>query len=243
MAMYPELSWDQHFIRTLESQPPHYTAGILRRIMYDILKPKELGLNCRSLKLSLTILTNCAANAPQFNQAFVHHRSVYWVCLAMRRLAHKKAHSQREDFPFVVGCLKLCCSYLQATFEQYGHVAVVQALESRLILSLVKSVDYIKADQMIPNPNPPTDLGDQYKELFDTIAGYAMYHSVATALSKGLYRGGDYLGGTNKTTFKVEYLAFKKTVEERLTVLGEWNMHGMNCCTSGGVRVIFSWQP
>ncbi|KAK1236072.1 hypothetical protein PQX77_000662 [Marasmius sp. AFHP31] len=243
MEMYSELSGDRHFIQTLNSQPPQYTAGILRRIIYDILKPKELGLNCRSLELSLIILTNCTANAPFFNRAFVHHRSIYWVCFTMRRLAHKKVHYQREEFPFVIGCLKRCCSYLQATFKQYGHVAVVQALESRLILSLVKSVDYIKADQMIPNPNMPTDLGDQYKELFDTIAGYAMYHSVATVLSKGLYRGEDYLGGTNNTTFKVEYLAFKKIAEERLTILGEWNMHGMNCCTNGRVRVVFLWQP
>ncbi|KAL0578058.1 SET and MYND domain-containing protein 3 [Marasmius crinis-equi] len=232
MGMYPDLGWQSSLIQTLNSQPPRHATGILRRIMYEIMKPKELGLNCASLKLCITILLNCAANAPKFNRAFVHCRSIYWICLTMRRLAHKTALFHQDDFAFVVGCLKLCCTYLQTTFEQYGHTAVIQALEARLILTLVKSVDFVKADWMIPNPNPPTRLGEQYQKLLDTIAGYAMYYSVATTLTKALYRGEKYLGGTTRMTFKDEYLAFKKTVEERLMILGEWEMHGMNVCVN-----------
>ncbi|EEB94068.1 hypothetical protein MPER_07186 [Moniliophthora perniciosa FA553] len=165
---------------------PRLASGIIRRIIYEISKPSTEDFNSQALKQALTMLINCAMNASQFNMACIQRRSIYWVCLTMRRISGRKSRFFEADFYYIADCLKFCAMYLERTFEDFGHTAVIQALQARLISSLLRSADFILVDQRNRNQGSPSSLGAIYQSILHSIAGYAMYYSVTTVLVKSL---------------------------------------------------------
>ncbi|KAK7039212.1 hypothetical protein VNI00_010117 [Paramarasmius palmivorus] len=232
-----EFDWMNGMLGALNSTSPSLASGVLRRIIHEISKPTTEEFNSRSLKQALTILSNCTINSMPFNLAFIDRRSIYWVCLTMRRISGRKARFFQEDFYYIADCLKLCAMYLEQCFRDFGHAAVIQALQGKLLSSLLKSADFILVDQKNRSQGFQSSLATVYKNLLHITAGYAMYYSVAVVLRKSLrcIEERRHAEHSKSRALDSDFKAFKRAVEDRITVGYEWSMHGMNYCANSSI--------
>ncbi|KAI3608731.1 hypothetical protein WG66_003787 [Moniliophthora roreri] len=224
------VDWPNTILMTLNNASPSLTSGIIQRIVYEISRPSSEDFNFPSLKLALTMFINLAMNPIRFNWACIQRRSIYWVCLTMRRISGRRARFHEQD---VADCLKVCATYLERTFQDFGHAAVVEALRARLLSTLLKSADFIPVDQKNLMSMIPSSLATTYKSLLHIIAGFSMYYSVSTVLRKSLRivleRHHDER--SKSKALSSDFKLFMKTMDDRL-FLGyySWGMHGMNYC-------------
>ncbi|KAJ3912396.1 hypothetical protein F5877DRAFT_84853 [Lentinula edodes] len=95
---------------------------------------------------------------------------------------------EKENIKMATGTIKMGCHYLLEAISQQGYECVVQAVNFRLLSSMLRSTAMVEDDLTTENPNPPHPLFTIYGRLLKGIASHTMYRSVLSALERALDR-------------------------------------------------------
>ncbi|KAJ3886670.1 hypothetical protein GG344DRAFT_81491 [Lentinula edodes] len=167
LLQLPQSAWDPEFTNELDKTHPSVVNDILYRVIKDT---ERRPMNCPALKGGFIILSNIC-RAPVLN---IDTKGCPMV--------------EKETIKMATGTIKMGCHYLLEAISQQGYECVVQAVNFRLLSSMLRSTAMVEDDLTTENPNSLHPLFTIYGRLLKGIASHTMYRSVLSALERALDR-------------------------------------------------------
>lgn len=227
---------------TLDLQPSELVAVSMRLIKTAIYKPK---IACAPLLGALITILNSSTDSPEFSRAYIADGSVSIMAYVFSRLTSYKPAFDLDitNFRLAVSCLKVCGQYLQRSFSSGGFSCVIEALNGRLLSSMMKSSHYAEYDLAQPNPIPPVHLETVLLELYNVIGSYSVYRSVLGPLEKSLRRIDNHSTEEHLDvvpSLRDSWTTLQAIVEERLESKFFWDANAnVGFCSNEEVRKTF----
>ncbi|KAK7040118.1 hypothetical protein VNI00_009923 [Paramarasmius palmivorus] len=217
----------------LDNAPMQFASGVIKRVIYEFRVPY---LDLDSLFISMSLFELCSTHSKNFNIALLRKHSIRWVCTIMKWAGKEQRsmqkHHKGSEHKLQV-CVLSCAQYLQRVIAMFGRIAVIQALESRLLSSILKTAAFTGETILRKHHSKPVDIKDVYKDILNTILGFSVYYSVCRSLTRALRLVEDarwYQKMARENKFNEEYQEFRKMALERMVFKRNWEIAGYNLC-------------
>ncbi|KAL0575935.1 hypothetical protein V5O48_006046 [Marasmius crinis-equi] len=140
-----------------------------------------------SLSSNILMIMHFGTLSNELNMAFLRNGASKWMARLMRRLT--KLPFDINTGPTVVGFMKGCISYIEGQSRTYGYPCVVEALENRILESIVSASPFIHADLGVRlTVAGDRHLQDQCLALVRTIGCYTSYFPVLRPLRRCIWK-------------------------------------------------------
>ncbi|KAF9259213.1 hypothetical protein L218DRAFT_674061 [Marasmius fiardii PR-910] len=262
--------WQQECLAVLDVRPKETASALLGAIMRAVAvisptrkedgdkHPDDVGYDKTSLSSNLLMTLHFSTLSSKLNMEFTKSGSVKWMACLFRRLvktpvpipdlcSSQDFNSIHGSFETVVGFMKGTLSYLITCIKFHGYISVVQALQNRILESIVSARSWIVEDEQRPlTVSGDQHLSNQSVELLQLIAGYTSYLPVLKVLETRLPRA-EKIGMIKRnfrslfTNSEDEEIEIVSELEEAWGVLASitklrledrrrWNRVGFNLC-------------
>lgn len=224
----------QETMKTLNVQSPAVALPFLKTLDTYLSVPL---VDVVGLLGSLVTISNVTRDSVEFSDAFIAMRSVSSMARVFSRLtSYKPAFKPHPlDYRIAAACLKVCGTYLRYTLQYGGFGCVVEALEGRLLTSILKAYHFVAYDLEYPNLVTPHTLQTVLIQLLETIGSYSIYRSVVRAVDKSLCRIHDHSTEDHldiNSALRDSWNTFKTEVDLRLDLKGYWEEDDFNLCNN-----------
>lgn len=185
-----DMPYAHDFITTLNSNRDQLSTSCLRIVNDEVNFESitQLEGSESALPLHLDILANISKFDPELSSSLISKGSVSCVAYVLSRLAvHKKSSDSREELVLTASCLRSIGEHLLLCCRLGGFACVVEAIEGRVLTSILKSAHLVRDDSDVEGEH---DRPSQtvLVELLEIIGSYSLYRSVLRPLYRSLCR-------------------------------------------------------
>lgn len=225
----------EKIMNTLRVPPTEVAAKCLKLVNNQALPYGSQIIDCDALLGGLVTISASAIVPSELSRALISKRSISSMTRVFSRLTSYKATFRLSpaNYAAAVTCLKLCGQYMVRYFEQGGLVCVVEAVEGRLLTSILKSFQFLRYDLGERDRHAAVTLNSVLLDLINMVETYSIYRSVLCRLRRSLLRIDNHLTVGHlegNPVFRDPWYSFMETVEERMSYKREWDERGYNFC-------------
>lgn len=247
MLATPENLHIQEFMTASSSFTPTLSeraSTTLKVLTFETSKPHISPL---MVVMNLTLLL-ASSNGLDSARVHIAQRSVATVSRVLARMTSSKTSfttpiPNGEIYRNVLQCVRHCGEHLQHCFLVGGFSSVIEAVEGRVLTSMLKASHYAEFD--LEHPSTRTTLRELFHDLYTTIGSYSTYRSVLRALHKSLARIDGHVTDEHLDacgSLCDTYNALRDVVDERWESKCQWDkaphnhlcgrkdVSGVSCC-------------
>lgn len=170
------LRWLNSFLATVGGSSEDIAALCLRRVVDAIQNPT---IRTMALRGHLFLMLHTARKRNMY-VSYLSINSIAVITGAMRVLTSRT--KPFDDTPGAVMCLDICSMYLEECCARDGFHCIIQALDGRLLMSMLKSGHILEGPSTAEEPG----LEFSYADLLVVITPYLIYRPILRLVSKTL---------------------------------------------------------